>query len=87
MIKRKYNEKTDVWSCGIMLYLLLCGNPPFKGRDMKEILVEISYNKLEFREPEWSRVSDNAIMFIRELLNFDESKRISSLEAFNHPWI
>ena len=47
MLKRKYDEKCDIWSCGVILYVLLCGYPPFNGNDV-EILSKIEVGKYEF---------------------------------------
>lgn len=48
MLKQDYNEKCDVWSCGVILYILLCGYPPFTGKTEKEIMKKVSEGKFEF---------------------------------------
>lgn len=48
MLKQDYNEKCDVWSCGVILYILLCGYPPFTGKNEKEIMSKVKEGKFEF---------------------------------------
>ena len=86
VLKGSYNEKCDVWSLGIILYILLCGYPPFKGSNEKEIIKSISSLKFEFRQAEWKNISESAKNLISSML-CPEKKRISAKELFNSKWL
>ena len=87
VLNGKYDEKCDVWSCGVILYILLCGYPPFNGEDDNIITDKIQIGKFTFPEEEWNSVSSLAKEFIIYLLEYDPNKRPSALEALNHKWI
>jgi len=87
VLKKSYNEKCDLWSCGVILYTLLCGYPPFNGPNDKAILESVQKGKYTTDEPEWDGVSVAAKDFVRKLLTYDPDKRISAAEALQHPWI
>lgn len=82
-----YNEKSDIWSAGIILYTMLCGHPPFRGRKEQEIKHKIMNSKVEYPSKEWSGVSKEAIDFIKQLLEFEPEKRPSAEKALNNPWL
>ncbi len=84
MIKKKYNEKCDVWSCGVIMYIMLCGTPPFNGANNKLIMKRVLTGKYSFpAEKGWDNVSKEAKAMIRKMLVLDPKKRISALEALN----
>jgi calcium-dependent protein kinase len=83
---KNYNEKCDMWSCGVILYILLCGYPPFNGNDYKEIYHAIQFTEPDFSGEEWNDVSEKGKNLIKVLLVKDQNKRISAKEALNHPW-
>jgi len=85
-LKKKYSEKCDVWSCGVIMYFLLCGHPPFMGKTEKRVLEEVMKGLYELNDSEWSHISPEAIDLIRKLLEYDPARRISAEEALNHPW-
>lgn len=84
---RPYNEKCDTWSCGVLMYLLLAGFPPFYGHSREEIIKAAMAGKVEFSHPNWKRVSADAKKLIIQLLTYDPEKRISAARALQHPWI
>jgi len=57
---QNYDEKCDVWSCGVILYILLCGYPPFGGKSEDEILKKVRLGKFKFEPEDWSRISNEA---------------------------
>eukprot|EP00347_Sterkiella_histriomuscorum_P024166 403332075 len=87
VIQKQYNEKCDVWSCGVILYILLCGYPPFAARNQNEIYQKILKGTFSFTSQEWSSVSKLAKDFIKKLLQKHASNRISAADALNDPWI
>ena len=94
VLTKSYNEKCDIWSCGVILYILLCGYPPFNGADDKKIFKAISAGNVKFYRTffikpaeDWDDISTEAKNLIRRMLTVDPLKRISASEALNHDWI
>ena len=86
VLKNDYDEKCDVWSCGIIFYILLCGYPPFNGDTDEEIFQAILREDVVFPEEEWDSVSDEAKNLILKLLKKDPKKRISALDSLQDDW-
>lgn len=87
VIKGYYNEKCDIWSCGVILYILLSGHTPFSGKNDEEILQKISRGFVSFEKPEWASLSSSAQSLLRKMLKKDPSLRISAEDALHHEWI
>jgi calcium-dependent protein kinase len=83
----KYDEKCDIWSCGVIMYILLCGYPPFNGETDNEILNKIKTGKYVFPEEEWDNISDEAKDLISKMLEFNPSTRYSAGDCLNHKWL
>ena len=81
VLKGEYDEKCDVWSCGVILYILLCGYPPFNGETDDQIFERIKTGKFSYPSPEWDNVSVHAKELIQKMLEFDSKVRISAQEA------
>ena len=86
VLLNNYNEKCDIWSCGIIFYLLLTGNFPFFGKTENEIIEKILNPKFEFDFPIFNNISEEAKDLIKKCLIYDKNKRISAEEALNHPF-
>lgn len=77
----------DMWSVGVIIYLLLSGNLPFMGRSQKELFRKIVIGKYQFQDDSWSDVSNDARDLVEKLLVTDPDKRLSALECLEHPWL
>ena len=82
-----YNEKADIWSCGIILYTMLCGHPPFCGNKENTIKSKILHSKLVFPSKEFRTVSKEAIEYIKTLLSYNPENRPTAEEALNNKWL
>jgi len=82
-----YCEKVDLWSAGVICYLLLSDEFPFWGETREELIQVIKQGNLSFTTSTWDNVSDSAKDFISKLLTVEEDKRLSADEALSHPWI
>ena len=87
VLKNQYNEKCDLWSCGVILYAMLCGDPPFYSEDENEIYNLILTTEVQFNQEEWQNISDDAKDLIQKLLTKNYKNRLSAVEALQHPWI
>jgi calcium-dependent protein kinase len=87
VLRQNYDEKCDVWSCGVILYILLSGRPPFYGKDEKEIFPKIEKGEFSLKGGVWERISSSAKNLIRNLLEFNPKNRISAKEALEDQWI
>ena len=81
-----YSEKCDIWSAGVILYILLSGDPPFNGPSDLAIYKKIAEMKFDFPENKWSRISDEAKDLIKHMIA-PEDKRYSAREVMEHPWM
>ena len=86
VLKKHYDEKCDLWSCGVILYILLSGRPPFGGENDKEIMERVALGKYDLQSSPFNKVSKSGIDLIQKLLIMDPKKRISAQDAFLHPW-
>lgn len=85
VLKGSYDEKCDIWSVGVILYLMLSGAPPFCGKNDNEIYSKIIKKEYTFPPHRWQNISPEAIDLISNML-CDSNKRLSSAEVLNHPW-
>ncbi|KAF2071951.1 hypothetical protein CYY_006726 [Polysphondylium violaceum] len=82
-----YDKEVDMWSVGVITYILLCGFPPFYGDTVPEIFEQIMEANYDFPEDYWGQISKEAKDFIQKLLVVDVSKRLSAQDALKHPWL
>lgn len=87
VLKRNYDEKCDVWSSGVIMYILLCGYPPFNGPNDKIIFQRVLEGKFAFPEEDWNTISKGAKDLIRRMLQYEPGKRISTQDCLSHQWL
>lgn len=87
VLGRHYDKSCDLWSIGVITYILLCGYPPFYGDTDPEIFASVRAGRYDFDSPEWAHVSAEAKDLISRLLLLDASKRLTADEALRHPWL
>lgn len=84
---RGYNELCDVWSCGVILYILLCGSPPFSGSSDEETCKQVRYGAINFDLDDFRKVSDEVKELIKRMCTRNVSKRPSAEECLRSPWV
>lgn len=86
VLEGKYDEKCDVWSCGVILYVILSSFPPFNGEDDEEIMSNVKKMQFEFPDSEWKHISNEAKDLISKMLT-PADKRPTAEEVLNHVWV
>ncbi|KAF5819512.1 putative protein kinase CAMK-CDPK family [Helianthus annuus] len=87
VLLKNYSLEADIWSAGVILYILLCGVPPFWGESENEIFEEVLRGKLDFSSDPWPSISESAKDLVRKMLIRDPRKRITAHGVLCHPWI
>ncbi|XP_026066596.1 calcium/calmodulin-dependent protein kinase type II delta chain-like isoform X14 [Carassius auratus] len=85
--KEAYGKPVDIWACGVILYILLVGYPPFWDEDQHKLYQQIKAGAYDFPSPEWDTVTPEAKNLINQMLTINPSKRITAQEALKHPWV
>ena len=86
VLQGNYNELCDIWSCGVILYIILCGYPPFQGNNDKEIYQSIQKGIVEFPQKEWKMINKNAKDLILHML-CPANKRYNAKQVLKHVWV
>ncbi|XP_072439553.1 calcium/calmodulin-dependent protein kinase type II subunit gamma isoform X14 [Chiloscyllium punctatum] len=85
--KDPYGKPVDIWACGVILYILLVGYPPFWDEDQHKLYQQIKAGAYDFPSPEWDTVTPEAKNLINQMLTINPAKRITATEALKHPWV
>uniref|UniRef100_A0A0D9XFK9 Calcium-dependent protein kinase n=1 Tax=Leersia perrieri TaxID=77586 RepID=A0A0D9XFK9_9ORYZ len=87
VLNRSYGQEADVWSAGVILYILLCGVPPFWGDNDERIVTAILQGGINFQREPWPKVSPHAKDLVRKMLDPNPSTRLTAKEVLEHPWL
>jgi len=87
--KERYGVTVDMWSAGVIFYIILCGFPPFfdENEDMARLYRKIKKAEYDMPSPYWDNVSNEAKDLVRRLLVSDPAKRLTAADALKHPWL
>ena len=86
VIMKNYDEMCDVWSCGVILYIMISGRPPFNGATQDEIMIQIRNAFLNLTGEPFDRVSSEVKDLIRRMIRYPPNERITAQEAYSHIW-
>eukprot|EP00744_Colponema_vietnamica_P002349 GILI01003701.1.p1 GENE.GILI01003701.1~~GILI01003701.1.p1 ORF type:complete len:490 (-),score=178.72 GILI01003701.1:255-1679(-) len=87
VLRGRYDKSCDMWSLGVIMYILLCGYPPFYGDNDNQIMDRVRIGRYSMDGPEWQNVSAEAKDLIAHLLSVDASRRYTAEQALAHPWL
>ncbi|XP_076766212.1 calcium/calmodulin-dependent protein kinase II isoform X22 [Xylocopa sonorina] len=85
--KEPYGKPVDIWACGVILYILLVGYPPFWDEDQHRLYAQIKAGTYDYPSPEWDTVTMEAKNLINQMLTVNPSRRITASDALKHAWI
>eukprot|EP00929_Paragymnodinium_shiwhaense_P011406 TRINITY_DN11704_c0_g2_i5.p1 TRINITY_DN11704_c0_g2~~TRINITY_DN11704_c0_g2_i5.p1 ORF type:complete len:500 (-),score=149.62 TRINITY_DN11704_c0_g2_i5:379-1878(-) len=83
----KYDQAADLWSCGVIMYVVLCGYPPFYGETDAQVLAKVRVGNFSFNAADWKNISEDAKNLIRHLLKMNPKDRFTAEQALNHVWV
>ena len=78
VIKKKYTEKCDIWSCGVILYVLICGYPPFNAEDLQDLYKKICKGTVDLEEDPWPGIKEVTKDLLLKMLTVDYNVRITA---------
>ncbi|KAF8407294.1 hypothetical protein HHK36_006421 [Tetracentron sinense] len=87
VLRRNYGAEADIWSAGVILYVLLSGFPPFWGANEQRIFDAVLRGHIDFASDPWPSISSSAKELVKKMLRADPKERLSAVEVLNHPWV
>eukprot|EP00262_Sarcandra_glabra_P005322 TRINITY_DN1677_c0_g1_i1.p1 TRINITY_DN1677_c0_g1~~TRINITY_DN1677_c0_g1_i1.p1 ORF type:complete len:525 (+),score=100.27 TRINITY_DN1677_c0_g1_i1:276-1850(+) len=87
VLKRNYGPEIDIWSAGVILYILLCGVPPFWAESEQGVAQAILRGLIDFKRDPWPNISENAKNLVRQMLEPDPKLRLTAKQVLEHPWL
>lgn len=87
ILKGEYGKEWDMWSLGIVTFILLTGFPPFRSNNLNEIYRTIISDEIEYQRKVWKNKSSEALNFVQSWLRYNPEERLTPIDALNHPWI
>jgi len=87
VLQGRYDKSCDIWSCGVIMFIMLCGYPPFYGDTDAEVLAKVKTGNFAFNNSHWKSVSEDAKDLIRKMLKMNPEERITAKDTLNHVWV
>lgn len=87
LLRQPYGPEADLWSLGVIVYIMLVGYPPFDDKDLVQLVKKIKYRPVKFDGPEWALISEKGKQFLANLLDKDASNRMTAQQALEHEWL
>ncbi|GLT89417.1 hypothetical protein SLE2022_073980 [Rubroshorea leprosula] len=87
VLKRNYGPEIDIWSAGVILYILLCGVPPFWAESEQGVAQAILRGLIDFKRDPWPSISESAKNLVRQMLESDPKRRLTAQQVLEHPWL
>ncbi|XP_076884182.1 calcium-dependent protein kinase 8-like [Bidens hawaiensis] len=87
VLKRNYGPEVDVWSAGVILYILICGVPPFWAETEQGVAQAIIRSVINFKRDPWPKISDNVKDLVKKMLDPDPKSRLTAQQVLEHPWL
>ncbi|KAK6779711.1 hypothetical protein RDI58_021895 [Solanum bulbocastanum] len=87
VLKRNYGPEIDIWSAGVILYILLCGVPPFWAESEQGVAQAILRGAIDFKREPWPSISEGAKNLVRQMLEADPKLRLTAKQVLEHPWL
>uniref|UniRef100_A0A7N0TQU5 non-specific serine/threonine protein kinase n=1 Tax=Kalanchoe fedtschenkoi TaxID=63787 RepID=A0A7N0TQU5_KALFE len=87
VLRRSYGAEADIWSAGVILYILLSGVPPFWGENEQAIFDAVLRGHMDFSSDPWPSISSSAKELVKKMLRADPKERLNAVEVLNHPWV
>ncbi|KAF5459794.1 hypothetical protein F2P56_019712 [Juglans regia] len=87
VLKRNYGPEVDIWSAGVILYILLCGVPPFWAETETGVALAILRGVIDFKREPWPHISESAKSLVRQMLDPDPRKRLNAQQVLDHSWL
>jgi calcium-dependent protein kinase len=87
VLNGKYDKSSDLWSCGVILHIMLCGYPPFYGETEEEVIAKVKRGTFTFDKKRWKKISEDSQILIRFLLKMNPQERCTAQQALEDTWI